>query len=399
MISPCRGFRPHGLLPAAILPAAMLSLSLIGPAAADEVAYLMYAPGNKGKTEPNRVLWDELDEANARITIDVGEQFEPWLKRLGLDRVLKYDAKANKRQFVVRDAQFTSFVKIVTTAVVQGIVQASVPPGEPLPPAEAEVKGATLLITPAPGRAHTQLELIARLHVAYLAPQKSGPPRLADLINSDLTFVGEPEPMAPEDVARSIEKVFGGYIPELKKTHVKPGEQVKQADEATFAAVLRRLRVSAAANAQIDAIVDRSQSPPVVYIRPDAPPYTSAHEVTHLYQSDAFRALGRGLSRGLTHVFADQAVADRNTGKSRFDFSPSYGRETFAARALLNGYGRELILPAYFGSEPSAIKALYDAVDRRRGRGTFDKFLDLLGRGEGTPSQARVDQAVALIKP
>ena len=109
--------------------------------------------------------------------------------------------------------------------------------------------GATLLITPAPGPAHTQLELIARLHVAYLAPQKFGPPRLADLINSDLTFVGEPEPMAPEDVARSIEKVFGGYIPERKKTHVKPREQVKQADEATFAAALRRLRLNPAANA------------------------------------------------------------------------------------------------------------------------------------------------------
>ena len=112
MTSPCRGFRPHGLLaaailPAAMLPAAILSLSLIGPAAADEVAYLMYAPGNKGKTEPIRILWDELDQANARITIDVGEQFEPWLKRIGLGRVLKYDAKANKQQFVVRDPQLT----------------------------------------------------------------------------------------------------------------------------------------------------------------------------------------------------------------------------------------------------------------------------------------------------
>lgn len=403
MRPPCRGFRPHGLwlaaiLPATILPAAMLSLSLIGPAAADEVAYLMYAPGNKGKTEPIRILWDERDDANARITIDVGEQFEPWLKRIGLGRVLKYDAKANRRQFFVRDPELTSYVKTVTTAIVQGIVQASVPPGEPAPPAEADVKGATLLITPAPGPAHTMIELIARLHVSYLAPQKSGPPRLADLINSDLTFVGEPEAMAPDDVARSLEKAFGTYIPEAKRKSVKPVQQVKLSDEATFAAVLRRLRVSQAANTQIDAIVDRGQSPPVVYIRPDAPPYTSAHEVTQLYQSDAFRALGR-LSRGVTHVLAEQAVADRNTGKSRFDFSPSYARETSAARALLDGYGRDLILPAYFGSEPTAIKALSDAVDRRRGRGTFDKFVDLLGRGEGTPSQARVDQAVALIKP
>jgi hypothetical protein len=398
MTSPRRGFRPHGLFLAAMLPAVILSLSRIGPAAADEVAYLMYAPGNKGKTEPIRILWDELDQANARITIDVGEQFEPWLKRIGLGRVLKYDAKSNKQQFVVRDPQLTSYVKTVTNAIVQGIVQASVPPGEPAPPAEADVKGATLLISPAPGRAHTLIELIARLHVSYLAPQKSGPPRLADLINSDLTFVGEPEPMAPDDVARAIEKAFGAHIPEFRKASVKPGEQVKQADEATFAAALRRMRLSQAANTQIDTVVDRSRNPPVVYIRPDAPPYTSAHEVTQLYQSDAFRALGR-LGRGLTHVFADEAVADRNTGRSRFDFSPSYGRETSAARALLDGYGRDLVLPAYFGREPNAIKALSDAVDRRRGRGTFDRFLDLLGRGEATPSQARLDQAVALIKP
>ena len=98
--------------------------------------------------------------------------------------------------------------------------------------------------------------------------------RLADLINSDLTFVGEPEPMAPDDVARSIEKAFGAHVPDARKKSVKPGEQVKQADEATFAAALRRMRLSQAANAQIDTVVDRSKNPPVVYIRPDAPPYT-----------------------------------------------------------------------------------------------------------------------------
>ena len=34
--------------------------------------------------------------------------------------------------------------------------------------------------------------------------------------------------------------MFGAHIPEPKKTSVKPGEQVKQADEATFVAALRR---------------------------------------------------------------------------------------------------------------------------------------------------------------
>jgi hypothetical protein len=126
------------------------------------------------------------------------------------------------------------------------------------------------------------IELIARLHVAYLAPQKSGPPRVADLINSDLTFVGEPEPMAPGRrgalAGEDVRHLHSGAQEDVGEA----GEQVKLADEATFAAALRRLRPSQAANAQIDVIVDRSKNPPVVYIRPDAPPYTSAHEVTQL---------------------------------------------------------------------------------------------------------------------
>ena len=266
--------------------------------------------------------------------------------------MLKYDAKANQRQFVVRDPQFTRFVSIVTSAIVQGIVEANLPAGTTAPPAEADVQGAALLITPAPGTVHTELEVIARLHVTYLAPQKSGSPKLAALINNDLTFVGEPESLAPEAAGRMIETAFGAYIPDAKKQSVKAGEQVRQPDEPEFAALLRRLRISPAAAAQADAIVDRTQNPPVVYIRPGAPPYTSAHEATYLYQSDTFRSLGRGLSRGLTHVLAEQATADRATGKSRFDFRPSYGREAFAARALTDGYGHRLVLAGLLRQRP-----------------------------------------------
>ena len=50
MQTPHRSFRPY----AAILGAALSMCSGTAPAAADEVAYLMYAPGNKGKTELRR---------------------------------------------------------------------------------------------------------------------------------------------------------------------------------------------------------------------------------------------------------------------------------------------------------------------------------------------------------
>ena len=106
--------------------AAVTALSLGGSAAAQEAAYLLYLRGSEGPPAvPFRVLWDALDTANARITIDLGEKYEPALTKLALPRVLKYDAKLDKAQFVVRDPELTRFVKVVATSIVQGILQAS----------------------------------------------------------------------------------------------------------------------------------------------------------------------------------------------------------------------------------------------------------------------------------
>jgi hypothetical protein len=176
----------HGLR---IVSAAALLLCA-GAASADEVAYLMYVRGSEGPpATPMRVLWDMRDDANARITIDLGEKYEPALAKLGLERVLKYEARREQARFVVRDLAFTRFVKTVATSVVQALLGAGTVAGAQ--PAEAQVQDAALLITPAPRPA--PLEIAAWLHVSYLAPQKSGRPKLTDLIKGDLIFVGRPE--------------------------------------------------------------------------------------------------------------------------------------------------------------------------------------------------------------
>ena len=176
----------HGLR---IVSAAALLLCA-GAASADEVAYLMYVRGSEGPpATPMRVLWDMRDDANARITIDLGERYEPALAKLGLERVLKYEARREQARFVVRDLAFTRFVKTVATSVVQALLGAGTVAGAQ--PAEAQVQDAALLITPAPRPA--PLEIAAWLHVSYLAPQKSGRPKLTDLIKGDLVFVGRPE--------------------------------------------------------------------------------------------------------------------------------------------------------------------------------------------------------------
>ena len=172
--------------------AAALLLASIGPAAADETAYLLYLKGTEGKVTPFRVLWNEIDDANARITIDVGKDYESWLKKLGLGRVIAYDAKLQRRDFVVRDPELTRFVNVVSNDLVRGVQQANLLPGVTPITTGAQVEGAVLFISKSADPA--QLEVTARLHVTYPVPQKGGPPVVKDLINGDLIFVGGPEP-------------------------------------------------------------------------------------------------------------------------------------------------------------------------------------------------------------
>ena len=178
---------------------AAASLALAAPASADGTAYLMYLKGSEGPPAvPMRVLWDARDGANGHVTIDLGAKYEPALTKLGLPRVLAYDAKLDKSQFAVREGEFVRFVKVVATSIVQGFLTASPVPGAWAQPAEVKVHTAALLIT----ATHERLELIARLYVTYLDPQKSGPPKVQDLIKGDIVFVGQPEPTGPGEAGQ-----------------------------------------------------------------------------------------------------------------------------------------------------------------------------------------------------
>ena len=186
MRGPNRNHHAH-----AVVLAVAAVIVLVCPACADEVAYLMYVKGSEGPpATPMRVLWEARDDANGRITIDLVEKYEPALAKLGLQRVLAYDAKRENTRFVVRDSEFTRFVKTVASSLVQTLLTATSVPGAWAQPPDAEVADAALLVTPAP----TRLEVAAWLHVTYLAPQKTGRPKVTDLIKGDIAFVGQPDP-------------------------------------------------------------------------------------------------------------------------------------------------------------------------------------------------------------
>jgi hypothetical protein len=188
--NPMTAFRT--LRRAAVLSAALALLVGTPPAAAEEVAYLLYIKGTEGKTVPFRVLWDERDDSNGRLTVDFGLGYEGFLKNIGLPRVAAFDAKLVHGDFVVRDDELARFVKMVVTELVRPPQKESTIGGAAAAPPAPEVKGAVLLITPAPDKA--QLEVTVRLHVTYAPPQKSGPPVVKDFVNGDLIFVGGREP-------------------------------------------------------------------------------------------------------------------------------------------------------------------------------------------------------------
>src|SRR5262245_30405802 len=190
----------HALFRVALLSAGLALLDGAPRAAAEEVAYLLYIKGTEGKTTPFRVLWDERQDASGRITVDFGIGYEGFLKQLGLPRVAAYDAKFVRGDYVVRDEELARFVTTVVTEIVRPPERASVIPGMPATPPQPEVKGATLIITPAPDR--LRLEVTARLHVTYAPPQKSGPPVVKDFVNGDLVFVGPREAKAPNPKSR-----------------------------------------------------------------------------------------------------------------------------------------------------------------------------------------------------
>jgi hypothetical protein len=177
--------------PRALLLCAVMSAYFAGPVGAEEVAYLMYMRGSEGPpATPIRVLWNVLDDGKARIAIDL-EKYEALLTRLGLDRVLIYDATREKSRFIVRAPELTRYVKTVATSIVQGLLQSSPIAGAWAQKPDAEVRMAELHITPEPRPA--RLEITTWVHVTYLAPQKSGRPKAQELIKGDLIFVGEPE--------------------------------------------------------------------------------------------------------------------------------------------------------------------------------------------------------------
>lgn len=210
---------------------------------------------------------------------------------------------------------------------------------------------------------------------------------------STTAFRLEPDMLDAEKSGEAIVQAYGTFLDGARRANIDPESRVREVDEATFASMLRANGEDPDANQGTFGITDRRGAQPVSYVRPDAPPYTVVHEVTHLYQNPEFRNLGQGINEGFTHFFAEVAVMN-DDAETPYDFSQEYIAEVKFARMLLPHVGYDNVRRAYFGSGTAGIDAMRASCDARKGAGTFDRICQLITKH---PSPAEMQELAQLL--
>jgi hypothetical protein len=202
----------------------------------------------------------------------------------------------------------------------------------------------------------------------------------------------EPLLLGAEAANKAITATFGKFIPPARLKDVDPKTSVMVVDEPTFVGVLVANGEDPAKNKDTFGVTDRRGPKPVAYVRPGAPPYTPAHELTHMYQNPEFRHLGKGINEGFTHFLTEIALTSE--WGTPYDFEQEYVMEVHVARKLGLLIGTDLLKQAYFGEGAAHIDAMRKVVDSKKGAGTFDRVLQLT---KSNPSAAEIAELQRLL--
>ena len=109
------------------------------------------------------------------------------------------------------------------------------------------------------------------------------------------------------------------------------------------------------------------------------------HEAMHLFSSIAFvDAVGYSVNEGATEVFARRLASENAIMRAGF---PQQHRLVAKLVAVVGANGEKLLAGAYFNNE---LKPLEDALDRKKGAGTWRTWLGLMQEG-------KVDEVDALL--
>jgi len=343
----------------------IVAVALLGarPLLAVPIPYRVGPAESEDEPTKSHFQWEVKDQG-AELALDFGADDPELPRQLGISRLVKLPARRQGDHFIVQGNELNALVREVFTPVAKD---------KQLVRRDTEVTQVDLQeVSIQVARDNFNLRLTLTLDVTVHTKDEDGNED-STRINGSFPITAEPVPLKSEDASKAVLDRFGRYVDTARKRSIDPRNAARYVDEEAFRRALSRAGEDAASNADTHGFVDR-RGTPVAYIRPGALPYTTVHEVTHVYMNPHFRDLGKYVNEGVTHFFAQLAVVDPD-GNAAYDFSQRYQQPVRAAEGLLGWAGLDTVATAYFGSGTAEIEALRRRVDENKGPGWFDRFI------------------------
>jgi hypothetical protein len=324
------------------------------PAAAAEVAFLVANKRSPDKSKPLRVIWNQIDASNARLKVPVPAEFQEGLQSVGIPSVVEYAATLQNRQYVIRNPEFALVVKYFATLLAKGMAALF---GGEAKVGDVAVQEATILVMPGPWR----LDAVVKTRASETVPGK--PPQ--SILDGDFDVVGMIESLDPDALNRRVMAAYGQFIPDERKTGMVPRNQLLLVNDSEWGPAVKNARVERTRIAHLQGFTDFSAKPPMIYIRPGAPPTALVQEMTYLYSSPEVRAkLSYDLRDAVSGHLAKLAADAGGLGAQKLELSWADSPQAGIAKALVDGVGLETVARAYFGTGAD-LAALEAALDRK----------------------------------
>ena len=107
---------------------------------------------------------------------------------------------------------------------------------------------------------------------------------------------------------------------------------------------------------------------------------TMIHEGIHKYSDSKMKTTSQPLNEGMTEYYTRKIAKEEDIAKARANYNGNYK----STKALADLVGEDKISKAYFEGD---VEQLKDAVDAKKGEGTWDKYVELTKQKKWTESK------------
>lgn len=183
--------------------------------------------------------------------------------------------------------------------------------------------------------------------------------------------INKNRPVTPDEADTLIRRRYGGNLVDAIAAGTQAEGSIQVVDDAQYRVAYQNRYGSIDEDyPNVNAFVDRSTTPPTVWIHRDRQrPTTVLHEALHLYSDAAVRTTcGSEVNEGITEYFTRQIVREQNLP----DRSGIYDDEYAEVNALVEICGEDVLRRAYFEGD---IAGLESAIDTARSAGTFATWV------------------------